>query len=153
MRTKYYHLFLLGFAAVSVGFLAGFKSSDVRDALLIEKRAAPVNVREVRFIKESSVKSRRKQAKDKRLASVANKDAELQKSLDLSIPFSGTENAWLIKEQNNAARMESANMFAGERKKKLRPVDLDGQMLMSQEPEMDKRKSLDGAAIVINLKR
>jgi hypothetical protein len=30
---------------------------------------------------------------------------------------------------------------------------LDGQMLMSQEPEMDKQKSLDGAGIVITLKR
>jgi hypothetical protein len=51
------------------------------------------------------------------------------------------------------SQMKSEDMFADEHKKTPRSLDLNGQMLMSQEPEADKRRSLDGAAIVINLKR
>ncbi|MGZ4995758.1 MAG: hypothetical protein ACXWFX_04565, partial [Methylobacter sp.] len=65
----------------------------------------------------------------------------------------GMESAALTIEQNKAVQQESLNIFSSEKNKKLRPLDLDGQMLMSQEPEMDKRKSFDGAGIVINLKR
>jgi hypothetical protein len=72
--------------------------------------------------------------------------------LNLSIPFNDSENIDLKTEQNSIVG-ESSNIFAAEHKRKPQPLMLDGQMLMSQEPEMDKRKSLDGAGIVINLKR
>lgn len=149
MKMKNYRLFILGFVTVSFVLLTGFQKPGVNHALLTEKQAASVDVKEVQFSgKESPVKS-----KQQHKHSIA-KDAELQKSLDLTVPFfKVSENAWLKTEQNRMAQMESANMFANEQKKKLRSLDLDGQMLMSQEPEADKRKSLDGAAIVINLKR
>jgi len=83
----------------------------------------------------------------------AAEEAEFQKPLDLSMPFKDSENAWLTIEQNKAVQGESLNIFASEKEKKLRPLYLDSQVLMSQEPEVDKRKSLDGAGIVINLKR
>ncbi|MDP1771804.1 MAG: hypothetical protein Q8L15_05920 [Methylobacter sp.] len=152
MKMKNYRLFILGFVTVSFVLLTGFQKPGVNHALLTEKQAVSVDVKEVQISrKESPVKS--KQHKTKNKHSIAIK-AELQKSLDLTVPFlKASENAWLKTEQNRMAQIESANMFADEQKKKLRSLDLDGQMLMSQEPEADKRKSLDGAAIVINLKR
>ncbi len=77
---------------------------------------------------------------------------ESPKALILSIPFDQSGSVWLRNEQRSM-EMESINIFAAESKNKQRPLYLDSQMLMSQEPEMDKRKSVDGAGIVINLKR
>lgn len=84
---------------------------------------------------------------------LAAEEAELQKPLDLSMPFKDSESAGLTIEQNRAAQEESLNIFSSGKNKMPRPLYLDGQMLMSQEPEGDKRKSFDGAGIVINLKR
>ncbi|MDP3588983.1 MAG: hypothetical protein Q8R54_00380 [Methylobacter sp.] len=152
MKIKNYRLFILGFVTVSFVLLTGFQKPGVKNALLTKKQAASVNVKEVQFNgKNSAVKSKDHKTKNKHSI---EKNAELQKSLDLTVPFfKASENAWLKTEQNRIAQIETANIFANEHKKKLRSLDLDGQMLMSQEPEADKRKSLDGAAIVINLKR
>ncbi len=148
---KNYRLFILGFATVSFVLLTGFEKPSVTRAPLAEKQAASVNAKNVQFSnKEKPLKS--KQHKTKNKYSIAQ-DAQLQKSLDLTVPFKTSETAWLKPEQNRVAQMETANMFAIEHKKKPRSLDLGGQVLMSQEPEADKRKSLDGAAIVINLKR
>ncbi len=154
MKMKNYRLFLLGFVTVSFVLLTGFEKLDVNNAPLTEKQAASVNVKKVQFnSKESPDKSKHKKAINKHLVPSVNEDAELQKTLDLTIPFKASENAWLKTEQNRIAQQESANLFATEKKRKPRPVDLDGRMLMSQEPEVDKQKSLDGAGIVITLKR
>jgi hypothetical protein len=157
MKTKNYRLFLLGFVTVSLVLLTGFKNPTVNDAVLAETHAVSAEVKKVQLSSnESRGKSRQKRINNKHLASNAKdsiaKDTELQKSLDLSISFKESENAWLQVDQNTIVRAESSNMFTAN-KKKPRAVDLDGQMIMSQEPEADKRKSLDGAAIVINLKR
>ena len=147
-------LFLLGFVTASLVLLTGFEKPDVNNAPLAESQAVSI---EVKKVQSSPVKSKQKKIENKHSVpsakNSATEDAELQKSLDLSIPFKDSENAWLKIEQNRAAQGESSNMFTTEKKKKPRPVYLDGQMLMSQEPEMDKQKSLDGAGIVINLKR
>lgn len=153
MKMKSYRLLILGFATVSFVLLSGFKQSGVHDALLTEKQAVSINVKNAQLSNPKSlVKSKPHKSKNK--LSIA-KDAELQKSLDLTVPFKvkASENAWLRIEQNRIAQVESANMFTADHKNQARPLDLDGQMIMSQEPEADKRKSLDGAAIVINLKR
>ncbi len=153
MKMNSYRLLILGFATVSFVLLSGFKQSGVHDGLLTEKRAASINVKNAQLgSPKSLVKSKLHKAKNK--LSIA-KDAELQKSLDLTVPFKvkASENAWLRIEQNRIAQVESANMFTADHKNQARSLDLDGQMIMSQEPEADKRKSLDGAAIVINLKR
>jgi predicted secreted acid phosphatase len=151
MKIKNYRLFISGFATAAFVLLSGFKSPDVHDALLTGTQAASVNVKQAQFnSKGTPVGSQHKKTKNKHSKA---KDAERQKALDLSISFKDAENAWLKVEQGRMAKAESANMFAIEHKKKPRTVDLDGQMIMSQEPEADKRKSLDGAAIVINLKR
>ncbi len=159
---KNYRLFILGFVTASFILLTGFEKSDVNNALPpAEKQAASNEVKEVQpKRKESLVKSKKKKTKNKQktvsVPSVKNsaaEEVELQKPLDLSMPFKDSESASLTIEQNRADQGESLNIFSSEKEKKPRPLYLDGQMLMSQEPEGDKRKSLDGAGIVINLKR
>ncbi|MDO9423463.1 MAG: hypothetical protein Q7T40_04670 [Methylobacter sp.] len=156
MNMKNYRLFLLGFVTASFVLLTGFQQPGVNNAALTEKQAVSVNVKKIQLnSKQSSVKSTRKKAIDKPSVPSANDDAELQKTLDLTIPFKVkvSEDVWLKSEQNKVTQRESANLFATEKQKKSGPLDLDGQMLMSQEPEMDKQKSLDGAGIVFTLKR
>ena len=154
MKMKNYRLYILGFVTISFVFLSGFEKLGVINATLTEKKAASVNVKEVQFnSKESPVKSKHIKAINKYSVPIANEDAEIQKTLDLTIPFKASENAWLKTEQSRVATGESLTMFTAEKQKKPRPVNLNGQMLMSQEPEVDKQKSLDGAGIVITLKR
>ncbi|WP_340121224.1 hypothetical protein [Methylobacter svalbardensis] len=154
MNMKNYRLFLLGFVTASFVLLTGFQQPGVNNAVLTEKPAASVNVKKVQLNgKQSSVKSKHKKAIIKPSVLSANDDAELQKMLDLTIPFKISEDVWLKNEQNKMSQRESANLFATGRQKKPGSLDLEGQMLMSQEPEVDKQKSLDGAGIVITLER
>ncbi|MDD5322697.1 MAG: hypothetical protein PHD43_19210 [Methylococcales bacterium] len=78
--------------------------------------------------------------------------SELQKPLDLSIPYKDPENADLKIKQNTPAKSPETNIFATETIKKSQPLQLNGGLLMSPEPEAEKRKSIDGAGIVINIK-
>lgn len=159
MKMNHYRLFLLSFVTASLVLLTGFEKPGVNNAPPpAKKQTVSTKVKEVQSkSKDGPFKSKQKKTKNQRSVpsakNDATEDAELQKYLDLSIPFKDSENAGLKIEQNRAAPEESLNMFAAERKKKPRPVYLDSQMLMSQEPEVDKQKSLDGAGIVINLKR
>lgn len=151
-----YRLCLVGLATASFVLLTGFQKPHVNNTVLTEKQVLALNVEKVQLNgKKSSVKSKHNEASNKQPETIVNDDAELQKTLDLSIPFKvkTSENTWLKTEQNRFSQREAANLFATEKQKKPGPLDLDGQMLMSQEPEMDKRKSFDGAGIVINLKR
>ena len=77
---------------------------------------------------------------------------EFEKPLDLSVPFKDSENANLNDVQKSTAQNLVAKTFASETKKKPGPLELNGRFLMSPEPEVEKRKSVDGAGIVINLK-
>jgi hypothetical protein len=70
--------------------------------------------------------------------------------LDLSIPFKANEHfdlekRWLIPH-------ESLDVFAIDPNKKARSLELNGNLLMSPEPQAEKRKSVDGAGISINIK-
>ena len=162
MRIQKYRLFLLSFVTASFVFLTGFEQSGANDALApAEKQAVLNEVKEDQAkAPKSLVKSKQKNTKNKRKGNSAFaaknsavEESELHKPLDLSMPFNTSESAALTIEQKKAVQKESLNIFSSEKDKKLRPLDLDGQMLMSQEPEGDKRKSFDGAGIVINLKR
>lgn len=156
MKMKNYRLFILGFVTTSFILLTGFEKPGVNDALPSANEVKKVQSKS----KESQVKARQKKTTNKqeavsalRAKNSAAEEAEFQKPLDLSMPLKDSENAWLTIKQNKSAQRESLNMFASEKNKKPQPLYLDSQMLMSQEPEADKRKSLDGAGIVINLKR
>ena len=92
---------------------------------------------------------------DARVAGENNtvKSNEFEKPLDLSVPFKNSENADLKDVQKSTTQNLVANTLASETKKKPGPLELNGSFLMSPEPEVEKRKSVDGAGIVINLKR
>jgi hypothetical protein len=77
---------------------------------------------------------------------------DLEKPLDLSVPFEDAENADVKIEQKSPAESQVTNIFTPETKKKPRPLELDSGFLMSPEPEAEKLKSVDGAGIVIKLK-
>lgn len=149
---KNYRLFLLGFMTASLIFLTGFEKSGVNTSPAEQQTSSSeVKKNQYRSGKPGSVNSKQKSIKHKR-TSVPG-DLDLQKSLDLSIPLNESETAGLTIEQNRVDQGDLSNLFATEKKKKPRPLYLDGQILMSQELEVDKKKSLDGAGIVINLKR
>lgn len=78
--------------------------------------------------------------------------SEFEKPLDLSVPYKDSENADLKIQQKSATQSRMTNIFASETNKKTRPLELDGDFLMSPEPEKEKLKSVDGAGIVIKLK-
>lgn len=149
MKMNKYRLLIAGFVTVTLVCLTGFEKPGVNAPTEASLKAKEAQVSS----KESSVDQKQKKTKNKISVMLGNDDIERQRSLDLSMPFTDSENTWLKTEKSRAVPGEVSNMFATENKKKPRPLDLDGQMLMSQEPEMDKRKSLDGAGIVINLKR
>lgn len=152
---KNYRLLVLSFGIASLILLTGFQKPSINHAPSVEKQAVSTKVKTAGFkSKENLVKHRQK--KDKRLVAAGNKastDTERQKSLDLSIPFNAFENTLRKIEPSKMTQEDSSNIFTTKKQRKPRPVDLHGQMLMSQEPEIDKQKSLDGAGIVITLKR
>jgi hypothetical protein len=78
---------------------------------------------------------------------------EPQKPLDLSVPFADPEKDDIPLNPKNAENQnQQTNIFASDNKKKTRPVQVGGRLLMSPEPEVEKQKSTDGAGIVIDLK-
>lgn len=69
------------------------------------------------------------------------------KTLDLSLPLK-------IEDKFDAKTTQAKSDLLIEKPKKIRrDVELDTQAIMSIEPEQDKIKSFDGAAITINVKR
>ncbi len=106
------------------------------------KAKKPENIVELRSKKTVRVEAARKQ---KSLI-----HSELDNPLDLSIPFKASEKfdfekTWLIPHQ-------TLDVFAVDPHKKARSIELDGDLLMSPDPQPEKRKSVDGAGIIINIK-
>jgi hypothetical protein len=80
------------------------------------------------------------------------KNNDVQRLLDLSLPEAPQTFADPVLEQQNPQSNAESNLFAKPVKKPSSPLQLKGGWLMSQEPEPEKRKSVDGAGISINLK-
>jgi DUF971 family protein len=154
---KNYRLFVLGFMTASFILLTGFDKPGVHNVVSpAAKKTASNEVKKV----QSKSKSKTRKTEHKQQESLvpgaensAVEQIEPQKPLDLSLSFDDAENTWSTIEQRKAVQKESLNSFFSEKKKKAPPLYLDGQMLMSQELEGDKQQSVDGAGIVINLKR
>lgn len=132
---KKYRLFLLGFISVSWVFLSGFNKSVVSQNEAKQKNT---------LAKQAVVKGSN--------ADKTGNDAgkEKQRSLDLSVPL---EDSDLSGQNNKAADNEEHGLFANESKKQVSPIELKGGWVTSPEPEVEKRKSVDGAGIVIDLKQ
>jgi hypothetical protein len=75
----------------------------------------------------------------------ADQAFELQKPLDLSIPFEVIDSTGQKSEKNAAAQ----NLFTA---RKQRTLQLNGGAVMTQEPEGEKQQSVDGAGIIFSLK-
>ena len=167
-----YRLFLLSFLTVSWVFLSGFNKPVDNTMIVVEtqKTERELQTTETENIKKTldtdSVKVKnnilsvkRKQQKITLAKNISNADEEnasqhdeFEKPLDLSVPFNTSESTAGSNLQKAVAQSLVTNIFAPETKKKPQPLELKGGFLMSPEPEFEKRKSVDGAGIVIHLK-
>jgi hypothetical protein len=75
---------------------------------------------------------------------------EQQKILDLSVPETLALSEEAIK--NNDTSQQADDAFFKTTSIKPRPLEVKGQVIMSQEPEAGKTKSADGAGLMINLR-
>lgn len=100
--------------------------------------------------KKSPIESEVKADAEGKSDSGLRNEGEALKPLDLSIPFQANEDTGLKNEQNQAVQRKAPNLFSSV-KNKQQGLKLDGGFLMSQEPEAEKKKSLDGAGIRLNL--
>ena len=173
-----YRIFLLSFLTVSWVFLSGLTLPVDNDVSTEETRTTELelkaietenNTRKLPETKQENVKGRVKlvkanpqKAQQTTINTIDSAGAgsnrptegdELEKPLDLSLPYVDSENAELKREQKPAAQNGVPSIFVPETKKKVRSLELDGDFLMSPEPEAEKLKSVDGAGIVIKLKR
>lgn len=90
-------------------------------------------------------KHRHKRLSDK------NSAIEPHKPLDLTIPFKTDQDTDVKRPMNGLQEKSGSSLFDNSNKQTA--VQVKGQFVMSQEPEVDKRKSADGAGISINLRR
>jgi hypothetical protein len=170
-----YRIFLLSFLTVTWVFLSGLNKPVDNDVLTEETQKTEAELKSIeteyntqKLLETKQVKAKGRikpvkinpQSTNKATdpSSVADDNSpikrnEFEKPLDLSVPFKNSENADLKIEQKSAVQTRVTNIFAPETKKKPRPLELDGDFLMSPEPEAEKLKSVDGAGIVIKLKR
>ncbi len=75
-----------------------------------------------------------------------------QRILDLSMPFKEGSNDSSGQDNAPQNQEQEPTIFTQDTPKKSQPIRLDGNVLMSQEPEAEKRKTVDGAGITLNLK-
>jgi hypothetical protein len=172
-----YRLFLLSFLTVSWVFLSGLNTPVENDVSTMETQKTEAELKsietenntrkllETRQMKaKSNIKSVKASPQQARQTTIKVTDAdvaddnnpikhnEFEKPLDLSVPFKVSENTNLKIEKKSAARSRVTNIFASDSKNKSRPLELEGDFLMTPYPEAGKQKSVDGAGIVIKLK-
>lgn len=73
--------------------------------------------------------------------------------LDLSLPNLPLQFTVSIPQQDLLLQKADKGLFANPDRKPQDPLQIKGGWIMSQEPEPEKRKSVDGASISINLKQ
>jgi len=131
---KIHRLFLLILLAAMSMLLTGFKPSS--------HHKLPVTVAKTEDT-EANIR-------------VADKITEIQTpkpALDLSIPFKNPEiGKPALIETKHEQGDQFEGLFTSKPKKTEPPFQLKGGLIISPEPEIEKRKSVDGAGIVINIK-
>lgn len=73
--------------------------------------------------------------------------------LDLSLPFKADHDPDITQDAQTKNSIKDSTLFSSETGTKKRNVQLGGRVLMSQEQETEKLKTVDGAGIVINVQR
>ncbi|MCX7097567.1 MAG: hypothetical protein NTV43_06630 [Methylococcales bacterium] len=144
---------LVSFLTLSWLFLSGLSQADDQS-----RRMATQNI----VVKADSPKTghKRNQLKKKSPkpiksdtdASSPKSNDDYEKPLDLSLPFGTHESTASQDQAPPTDQTPTNNIFAPQTKKKPSPLELDGDFLMSPEPETEKQKSVDGAGFVIRLK-
>ena len=171
--TKY-RIFLLSMTTISWVFLSELSMAVDNDKLVLEDQKTTVvpdyydteHVRKLMELKQlkaknyiKSVKANPQPAKQKTSKATKADDNnppkrdELEKPLDLSVPYNAPENKNMLLQQRSAAQSRKTNIFAPETGKKPSPIEVDGDFLMTPYPEEEKLKSVDGAGIVIKINR
>jgi len=99
-------------------------------------------------------KARSKHFKVNKAEAKKESDNNNDKPLDLSVPFKDDEdNKEKLPLPDDEEQNQKNNLFNSDPKNTPHsPLQLKGTWLMLQEPELEKRKSVDGAGIIINVK-
>ena len=149
-------IFFLCFLASVWLFLSGFNDLVEKDSLVLQGQDVTVKSNFYEIGQAQVTKKILKVKADVKIkesfddASV--KGAGIEKILDLSIPFSNSKDADSLIELQRVGQRKSLDFFDTKTKKESRHIELDGDFLMSPEPQGEKLKSVDGAGLVINLK-
>ena len=158
-------IFFLCFLASAWLFLSGFNDLVEKDSLVLQGQDVTVKsnfyeIEQAQVIKKIlKVKAKSNHLKVKADVKIKEsfddasvKGAGIEKILDLSIPFSNSKDADSLIELQRVGQRKSLDFFDTKTKKESRHIELDGDFLMSPEPQGEKLKSVDGAGLVINLK-
>lgn len=151
-----YRIFLLSFLSLSWLFLSGFDDSTADVSTSIDKTQkdtiptlppdSKINVNAHKVNEKKRVLKKEKQVTIE-IRKTFQHD-EFVKPLDLSIPLISLEPADIKKNDEDQLN----EFFDTQSKKRQRSLELKGNFLMSPEPEVERRKTLDGAGISINVK-
>lgn len=151
-----YRLFLLSFATFSWALLSGFNLPSENEKPVIDPQHTVAELKPADAENAGKPPETKKAAKTRQkkpipaISADAPKTAEPYNPLDLSVPFKSSENGDF--EKKWTVPNGAVNIFSTESPKKPRSLELEGGFLMSPEPQAEKRKSVDGAGIVINIK-
>ena len=158
-------IFFLCFLASAWLFLSGFNDLVEKDSLVLQGQDVTVksNFYEIgqTQVTKKNLKVKAKSNHLKVKADVKIKESVddasikatgIEKILDLSIPFSNSKDVDSLIELQRIGQKQSPDYFDTKTKKEPRHIELDGDFLMSPEPQGEKLKSVDGAGLVINLK-
>ena len=158
-------IFFLCFLASAWLFLSGFNDLVEKDSLVLQGQDVTVKsnfyeIGQTQVTKKNlkvKVKSNHLKVKadvkiKESVDDASIKGTEIEKILDLSIPFSNSKDANSLIELQSVGQRKSLDFFDTKTKKEARHIELDGDFLMSPEPQGEKLKSVDGAGLIINLK-
>ncbi len=162
-------IFVLNFLAISWFFLSGFEGKAVSvDMLKTAVSVESFEYEQSQKILEKKLLKAKKASKiiklnpkiitpEKGTESLAADNMIIERNefdmpLDLSVPFTSAESSDYQIQQKGSGQVDEVDLFELKTKKKPRALELNGGLLMSPEPEVEKRKTVDGAGIVINIK-
>jgi hypothetical protein len=76
------------------------------------------------------------------------------KPLDLTVPFTtSAEKYYSDQAYTDKVLVQKPGIFDQQQASKTKTLELDGHVLMTQEQEVEKRRTLDGAGIMINVRQ
>ena len=137
-------------------FLSGFNDLVEKDSLVLQGQDETVKSNFYEIGQAQVTKKILKVKADVKIKEsvddVSIKATGIEKILDLSIPFSNSKDVDSLIELQRIGQKQSPDYFDTKTKKEARHIELDGDFLMSPEPQGEKLKSVDGAGLVINLK-